>query len=89
MGELSTVKHGETPQSSAVSQAVPILRQYWPKAGKEKWMRELKLILSDLTEREEEAEYIDLRFSRPVVKLTRPSAAFRAVHRMSFRTASE
>ena len=70
LGELNTVKHGETPQSSAaVSQAVPILRQYWPKAGKEKRVKELKLVLSDLAERKEEAKYIDLRFNRPVVKL--------------------
>ncbi len=38
---------------------------------REKKLRELQSILSDIGKREEKAEYIDLRFSNPVVKIAR------------------
>ncbi|MCD5390684.1 FtsQ-type POTRA domain-containing protein [candidate division NPL-UPA2 bacterium] len=62
LGELS--KSGTFLRST--SQAAGYSKKMW---DKERKVKELKLILSDLAERKEEAEYIDLRFTRPVVKL--------------------
>ena len=62
VGELS--KSGTFLRSRP--QAAGYSKKMW---DKERKVKELKLVLSDLAGRKEEADYIDLRFTRPVVKL--------------------